>query len=132
MKIVIPSADGKLCGHFGHCDYFTFAEIESETNEISNLERVVPEGGVSCQSAGWLAEQGIDVVLAGGMGGRPQSLLEQSGIKVVTGCPELGIEEILRAYLSNNLTIGENSCGGEHHHCHGHSHESGHHCGGHH
>ena len=37
MKIVIPSADGKLCGHFGHCDYFTFAEIESETNEISNL-----------------------------------------------------------------------------------------------
>ena len=23
MKIVVPSADGKLCGHFGHCESFS-------------------------------------------------------------------------------------------------------------
>ena len=34
MKICIPTSDGKLCGHFGHCDSFTFAEINPETKEI--------------------------------------------------------------------------------------------------
>ena len=134
MKIVIPSAEGKLCSHFGHCDYFTLAEIETDTNKITNIEEIIPEGGVSCQAASWLAQQGIDVVLAGGIGGRPLNLLEGNGIKVVAGCPELEIKDIINAYLENNLSTGENSCGGEHHHCGGHSHEEGHHhhCGGHH
>ena len=34
MKIVIPSAEGKLCGHFGHCEYFTFVDANPETKEI--------------------------------------------------------------------------------------------------
>ena len=132
MKIVIPSAEGKLCSHFGHCDYFTLAEIETDTNKITNIEEIIPEGGVSCQAASWLAQQGIDVVLAGGIGGRPLNLLEENGIKVVAGCPELEIEEIVKLYLNSELVTGENACGhGDgHHHCGGHG--EGHHCGGHH
>ena len=34
MKIAIPTAEGKLCAHFGHCEIFTFAEINPETKEI--------------------------------------------------------------------------------------------------
>ena len=30
------------------------------------------------------------------------------------------IEIVLKAFLEQNLITGENSCGGEHHHCHGH------------
>ena len=37
MKIVIPSADEKLCGHFGHCVYFTFVEVNRETKEILRI-----------------------------------------------------------------------------------------------
>lgn len=131
MKIVIPSAEEKLCGHFGHCEYFTFAEINTDTNEITSIEKRIPEGGVSCGAASWIVEQGADVVLAGGIGGRPLSVLSSSEIKVVAGCPELEIREILNAYLSNTLTLGDNACGGEHHHCGGHGHHEHHHCGGH-
>lgn len=51
MKICIPTSDGKLCRNFGHCDSFTFAEINPETKEILNIEERIPEEGISCGSA---------------------------------------------------------------------------------
>lgn len=128
MKIVIPSADEKLCGHFGHCEYFTFVEINPETKEIISIEKKVPEEGISCQSASWIATQGANIIFAGGMGGRPMAIFAQNGVKVIAGCPELEIETVVNQFLNDSLTTGENSCGGEHHHCHGHNHGEHHHC----
>lgn len=128
MKIVIPSADGRLCGHFGHCEYFTFVDVEPENKEILSIENKVPEDGISCQSASWIASQGANVILAGGMGGRPMAIFAQNGVKVVAGCPELEVKEIVEQYMNGTLATGENSCGGEHHHCQGHNHGEHHHC----
>ena len=128
MKIVIPSANEKLCGHFGHCEYFTFVEINPETKEIINIEKKVPEEGISCQSASWIATQGANIILAGGMGGRPMAIFAQNGVKVIAGCPELEIKTVVNQFLNDSLALGENSCGGEHHHCHGHNHGEHHHC----
>ena len=128
MKICIPTSEGKLCAHFGHCDSFTFAEINPETKEILNIEEKIPEEGISCQSANWISEQGASKVLAGGMGGRPLMMFAQNGVEVITGCPELPITEVLNNYLSDSLETGENACGGEHHHCHGHHGEASGHC----
>ena len=127
MKIVIPSAENKLCGHFGHCEYFTFVEVNPETKEILSIDKKFPEEGISCQSANWIASQGANIVLAGGMGGRPMAIFAQNGVKIVAGCPELDIEEVVTKFLNNTLVTGENACGGEHHHCHGHHHGE-HHC----
>ena len=126
MKIAIPTAEGKLCAHFGHCESFTFAEINPETKEIINIEEKVPEEGISCQSASWISEQGASKVLAGGMGLRPMMMFAQNGVEVIAGCPELPVREVVEKYLQNTLETGENSCGGEHHHCHGHG--EGHNC----
>lgn len=131
MKICIPTSEGRLCSHFGHCDSFTIAEIDPVAKEIINVEEKVPDEGISCQSANWIAQQGVSKVLAGGMGARPMMAFMQNGIEVVAGCPELPIREIIEKYLSNTLEAGENSCGGEgsnHHHCH--HHEEGQHCHG--
>lgn len=127
MKIVIPTQDEKLCGHFGHCESFTFVDVNLENKEILSIESRVPEDGISCQSASWIAEQGANVVLAGGIGGRPMMIFAQNGVEVIAGCPELPVKDVIEAFMSNTLVAGENSCGGEHHHCHGH-HGEGHHC----
>ena len=128
MKIAIPTAEGKLCAHFGHCESFTIAEVNPKNKEIINIENKVPEEGISCQSASWISAQGVSKVLAGGMGMRPLMMFEQNGVEVITGCPELPIKEVIKNYLDNTLKTGENSCGGEHHHCHGHSSEGNHSC----
>ncbi len=122
MKIAIPTADGKLCAHFGHCESFTFVDVNPDTKGILNIENKVPEEGISCQSASWISEQGANIVLAGGMGARPIAIFNQNGVKVVAGCPEIDIKEVVSAFLNSTLVTGENSCGGEHSHCHGHHH----------
>ena len=129
MKIAIPTAGTKLCAHFGKCETFTFVDVDNETKEVLNVEAKAPDEGVSCQSAGWIASQGANIVIAGGMGGRPMMAFEEAGVKVITGCRELPIDEIVAKFLDNSLESGENACGGEHNHCHGHQHgEEGHHC----
>lgn len=131
MKIAIPTLDGKLCSHFGHCETFSFVDVNPKTNEILKIITNAPEEGISCQSASWIAEQCVDVVLAGGMGGRPMMLFAQKGVEVISGCPEMEIEEIVKLYLAQNLITGENSCGNDSNHsCHG-GHAEGHHCGKH-
>lgn len=122
MKIAIPTAEGKLCSHFGHCESFTFVDVNPDTKEILNIENKIPEEGISCQSASWISEQGANIVLAGGMGARPIAIFNQNGVKVVAGCPELEIKDVVNSFLNSTLVTGENSCGGEHSHCHGHHH----------
>lgn len=125
MKIALPTENGKLCAHFGHCESFTFAEINPETKEIINIENKIPEEGISCQSASWIAQQGANIILAGGMGMRPLMIFEQNGVKVVPGCPELPVKDVIEGYLNGSVISGENSCGGGHHHCGGHEHGEG-------
>ena len=106
-------------------------DVDPETKEILNIETKIPDDGISCGSANWISEQGANVILAGGMGARPLEIFKRNGVTVVSGCPELEIEEIVREYLNSTLITGENSCGGEHSHCGGHGeHHHCHHHGG--
>ena len=51
MKIAIPTLEGKLCAHFGHCESFTFVEVDTEKKEILNIIETAPEEGISCSPA---------------------------------------------------------------------------------
>ena len=127
MKIAIPTSEGKLCAHFGHCDEFSIVDVNLDNGEI-NITTATPENGVSCQCASWIAEQNVNIVLAGGIGSRPSAALEELGIEVIAGCPSIEIETLVKSYINKQLEVGINSCGhDENHKCHGHG--EGHHCG---
>ena len=40
MKIAIPTAQGKLCAHFGHCEQF--AIVTAENGQIQGTEFLAP------------------------------------------------------------------------------------------
>ncbi|MDL2122374.1 MAG: P-loop NTPase [Deltaproteobacteria bacterium] len=108
MKFAIPLADGKLTAHFGHCK--EFALIDVEENIIKKKETLVPpphEPGVLPK---WLHEQGVNVIIAGGMGNKAQVLFNEQDIKVVTGAQPLEPEELINSYLNNTLLTGNNLC----------------------
>ncbi len=110
MKIAIPLAGGLLCQHFGHCEQFAIIDIDEERKCIRQTEKVTPpphEPGVLPR---WLAEKGIELVIAGGMGARAQELFQARKIKVLTGGPVAKPEEIVAAFLAENLDLGENAC----------------------
>ena len=108
MKFAIPLAEGKLTGHFGHCQEFALVDVED--NKIKNTEKMVPpphEPGVLPR---WLHEQGTNVIIAGGMGARALDMFAQNGIKVMTGAPSLAPEELVQQYLDSTLKTGFNMC----------------------
>ncbi|MDL1988999.1 MAG: NifB/NifX family molybdenum-iron cluster-binding protein, partial [Deltaproteobacteria bacterium] len=94
--------------HFGHCK--EFALIDVEENIIKKKETLVPpphEPGVLPK---WLHEQGVNVIIAGGMGNKAQVLFNEQNIKVVTGAQPLEPEELINSYLNNALVTGNNLC----------------------
>lgn len=110
IRFAVPTAQGQLCLHFGHCDCFTFVDVDQETKQIMHSESLSPpqhEPGVFPR---WLGEQQVDVVIAGGMGQRAQMLFAQSGVKVLTGAAAGSPEEIVTSYMNDSLITGENLC----------------------
>ena len=109
-KIAIPVAGGQLCAHFGHCEKFVVINIDNNKKCITGQELLTPpphEPGVLPR---WLAEQGANLIIAGGMGSRAQSLFTENGIKVVVGARGGKPEDIVNDYLRGELRAGENIC----------------------
>jgi ATP-binding protein involved in chromosome partitioning len=108
MTVAVPVSGGKLSAHFGHCEQFAlFAVTEKNVAGRQDLTPPPHEPGVLPR---WLKEQGVNLVIAGGMGQRAQSLFEQQGIQVVCGAPSQDPAEAVRRYLSGELETGDNAC----------------------
>ena len=108
--IAIPVADGRLCMHFGHCEQFALLDVNTAERTILSSRQAAPpphEPGVLPR---WLHEQGVNLVIAGGMGGRAQGIFAQQGIEVIVGAPAEPPESLVRSYLDGTLHSGENIC----------------------
>jgi ATP-binding protein involved in chromosome partitioning len=110
MKIAIPTMNGELCMHFGHCEVFTIMNVDAETKKIVSVDNLVPpphEPGVLPK---WLGDMKVDVIIAGGMGMRAQQLFSANNVKVVVGASTGKPEDIVHSYLNDSLTTGDNVC----------------------
>ncbi|MDC7245229.1 MAG: NifB/NifX family molybdenum-iron cluster-binding protein [Sphaerochaetaceae bacterium] len=110
MKIAIPTANGKLDGHFGHTRLFTIYDVDDQSKKINSKSEVEPpkhEPGVLPR---FLRDQKVDVILTGGMGPSAQSMLEGFGVKVVMGVASVDVDQIVADYLADSLVAGANTC----------------------
>ncbi len=99
-----------LCAHFGHCEEFTFLEIDSETKKIARLERMAAPAHEPGLLPQWLRERGAELVIAGGMGARAQMIFARSGVEVIVGAPEAPPEQLAESYVNGTLVVGDNVC----------------------
>ncbi len=109
-RIAMPVAEGKLCLHFGHCQQFAFVDVDPEAGKVLKVELITPpphEPGVFPR---WVAEQRANLVIAGGMGARAQSLFTENGVKVLVGAQAGTPEEVAQAFLDGTLSTGANIC----------------------
>lgn len=109
-RIAIPLVEGKLCLHFGHCQQFGIYDV-ADDGQIKQSHATEPpphEPGVLPR---WLHEQGVNLVIAGGMGSRAQALFAQNDIKVMVGAPtEEEPEALIKSYIEGQLELGDNTC----------------------
>lgn len=109
MKFAIPTHQGKLCAHFGHCEAFALIDTDSE-GRIVNENYVTPPPHEPGLLPPWLAQQGVNCIIAGGMGSRAQQLFAQQGVRVVTGAQAEYPREVVEQYLKGTLETGANTC----------------------
>ncbi len=110
MRIAIPLADGKLAMHFGHCEKFALVDVNEETKSIITRQDIVPPPHQPGLLPPWLAQQGAQMIMAGGMGQRAFDLFAQQGIQVIVGAPAETPEAIVSQYLAGTLETGANVC----------------------
>jgi len=129
MRIAMPIADGKFSTHYGRAMGLSIHDVDLEKGEMTDLGlKPFPETG-TCSAAAWVAEQGIEVLLAGGLGAGAAQGLGKHGIKVLAGVNEEDPAKVLASFLAGvtrvvELAPGESLCGGhdddDHHHGEGH------------
>ena len=97
-KIAIPTREGMVDDHFGHCAYYTVVTLDKQ-NQIVNQERLDSPDGCGCKSniASVMQEIGITLMLAGNMGMGAYNKLSAYGITVIRGCHGK-VDDVLRSY----------------------------------
>ncbi len=111
MIIAIAKEGNSVSQHFGHCQGFELVTIE-DGNVISK-ETVPNPGHRPGFLPVFLAEKGVKVIIAGGMGGSAQDLFAQNGIEVYTGAHG-EISGIIDAYVAGTLESVGGVCSSHH------------------
>ncbi len=130
VRIAIPSTlpgglEAGVGAHFGHCDLYTVVEVkEGRITEVSTLPNVPHQQGGCLTAVNHLAQNGVTVLIAGGMGMRPLMGFSQAGIEVFRGTEAPSVEDAVQAFIRGDLQpfSREFACGGDQHHGEGHQH----------
>jgi Mrp family chromosome partitioning ATPase/predicted Fe-Mo cluster-binding NifX family protein len=107
-RIALPVDGDRLSTHFGHSSRFVIFDVtdgrivgEASETPPPHAPGVIPS---------WLAELGVSIVLASGLGRRAVAMFEKCGITVVCGAPPEAPRNVAEAYLNGSLVTGENVC----------------------
>ena len=129
MKIAVTYDNGNIFQHFGRTESFKVYEVED--NKVISSEVIGSNGIGHGALAGLLADQSVDVLICGGIGGGAQAALQEAGVELCAGA-EGDADQAVEAYMKGELISTGANCD-HHHHEDGHScgdHEEGHSCGG--
>ena len=121
MKIAVTYDNGEVFQHFGKTESFKVYEVED--NKVISSEVIGSNGTGHGALAGLLAEQGVNVLICGGIGGGAQTALTEAGIELCAGA-QGNTDQAVESYLKGELVSSGVNC--DHHH-----HEEGHSCGNH-
>ena len=140
MRIAI-AMEGTVCAsHFGGSKQLAVVTVDENAGRILAEQFVPFPPHTPGAYPAFIIEQGVDLVIAGGIGERAVIMLASAGIRTITDAGPLKPGELVRLWLDGKLKSGPNPCGhvhgkhdghgphhGEHEQCSHHSQDCGHH-----
>ena len=124
MKIAVTYENGQIFQHFGHTEQMKIYTVENNT--VISAEVISTNGSGHGALAGFLQENGVDVLICGGIGGGAQMALADADIKLYGGCSGEA-DRAVENYLNKTLMYNPNVKCDHHDHDHGHDCHCGHH-----
>ena len=113
MKIAIASDRGMVTQHFGHCEHFHIYEVDGK--KVVSSEKVKNPGHRPGFLPVFLHEQGVNVIISGGMGGGAIEIFNEKNIEVIVGA-EGNAMLAAKAYLQGKLISTGSVCHEHQHH----------------
>ncbi len=118
--IAVPSTnpgglEAPIGAHFGHCDLYTLISVENgEVKDVKVIPNVPHVQGGCMAPVNYLAQQGVNMLIAGGMGLRPLMGFNQVGIDVFHGGNATSVGEAVTAAIEGRLPqfSQQHTCGG--------------------
>ena len=104
MKIAISSLgstpESKVDPRFGRAHGFIIYDTETNSYEyVDNSSNLSLMQGAGIQTAQFIADKGVNVVVSGGFGPKAASVLEKAGIKMVSVGDGLTVNEAIKQVL---------------------------------
>jgi len=124
MRIAMPIAEGQFALHYGSCETLSIHDVDLEKGIATAVSVVAAPAEGMCGAGPWIASQGIQILLAGGLGAGAAQGLGKAGVRVFAGIQEKDPAKVLELFLAGvaearELAPGESMC-------HGHDDEQGH------
>jgi len=107
MRVAISTDGNNVAQHFGRCPSYTIVDIDD--NKVVDTQVVDNPGHAPGAIPQMMDELGVDVMIAGGMGGRAVNLFQEYGIQTVVGI-EGDIDDVIEQLLAGKLEGGESLC----------------------
>ncbi len=112
MKIAVASMANTVAEHFGHCENFNI--YESSNGSVASSQCIPNPGHKPGFLPNFLGDMGVEVIIAGGMGGGAVEIFNERNIEVIVGAQgdaKTAVESYLRGELKSTGSI-----------CHEHEH----------
>ncbi len=112
MKIAVASKGNMVAEHFGHCENFNL--YESANGSVTSAQSIPNPGHKPGFLPNFLGDMGVEVIIAGGMGGGAVEIFNGRNIEVIIGAQgdaKTAVESYLQGELKSTGSI-----------CHEHQH----------
>jgi predicted DNA-binding protein (UPF0251 family)/predicted Fe-Mo cluster-binding NifX family protein len=111
MKIAVPSHDGLVDEHFGHCKEFLVFRVEKDKLVEEQAIPSPPDCGCKSGIGAVLARSGITHLVGGNMGEGAFRVLQSQGIRVVRGASGLA-RAAVEAFVAGAVSDSGEGCAG--------------------
>lgn len=108
MKIVVTAEtdqglESPVAQHFGHAPYFVLVQLDNGAVQAAEtLANPFAEAHEPGQIPAFIQQQGAEVMISGGMGGRAIAFFQEVGVRTATGASGT-VAQALDAYVTGVL-----------------------------
>lgn len=107
MVIAIAGSNLEVSQHFGHCEAFYLFEVEGK--KLINSKVVLNPGHKPGYLPVFLHEQGVNIIVSGGMGAGAVEIFNSYNIDVITGAAG-SVETTIQKYIEGHLQSSNSVC----------------------
>lgn len=109
MTIAISSKEGRVFPDCGLSGQFTLVELDQSTKTVRQSNTITTSPVDTLRLAGWLRDQGVELVIAGGLRREALDALKGNGIRVLVGAPSFRVEALVARFLTGTLETPVNA-----------------------